>query len=300
MYVPAVVDTALETVRPLLEFRAQTVVFRRPDQPLFVDADGVRLSQVVSNLLTNASKYSPECACIEVRLTSTPGEVALHVRDEGAGIDPQMLPNIFDLYLQGDRSMDRLHAGLGIGLTVVKHLVEMHGGTVEACSDGLDKGSEFIVRLPRALAPPRATAQPDGSDSHPVARRRVLVVEDNRDSAESLRELLRLDSHDVEVAHDGASALSRLDEFRADVVLLDIGLPRMDGFMVAHAIRARFAHLPMRPRIVALTGHGRDEDRRAALGSGFDGHLTKPVEPAHLLRMVADAGQREAAASEPG
>jgi len=156
------------------------------------------------------------------------------------------------------------------------------------------------VRLPRVAAAPRAATDPDGGDSRPVARRRVLVVEDNRDSAESLRELLRLDSHDVEVAHDGASALSKLDEFRADVVLLDIGLPRMDGFMVAHAIRARFAHKPLRPRLVALTGHGRDEDRRAALGSGFDGHLTKPVEPAHLLRMVAEAGLPEATAREPG
>jgi PAS domain S-box-containing protein len=295
-----VVDTALETVRPLIEFRAQSVTFRRPDEPLFVDADGVRLCQVVSNLLTNASKYSPECARIEVQLVSTSREVALRVRDEGAGIDAQMLPNIFDLYLQGDRSIDRLHAGLGIGLTVVKHLVEMHGGSVEARSDGLDKGSEFTVRLPRVPAAPRALANPDGSGSRSVARRRVLVVEDNRDSAESLRELLRLDSHDVEVVHDGASALSKLDEFRADVVLLDIGLPRMDGFMVAHAIRARFAHLPLRPRLVALTGHGRDEDRRAAMGSGFDGHLTKPVEPVHLLRMVAEAGLREAVASEPG
>ncbi|HEX6398316.1 MAG TPA: response regulator, partial [Steroidobacteraceae bacterium] len=204
------------------------------------------------------------------------------------------------LYLQGDRSIDRLHAGLGIGLTVVKQLVEMHGGTVEARSEGLEKGSEFIVRLPRVPAAPRAATHPDGSGSRPVARRRVLVVEDNRDSAESLRQLLRLDSHDVEVVHDGASALERLDEFRADVVLLDIGLPRMDGFMVAHAIRARFAHQPLRPRLVALTGHGRDEDRRAALGSGFDGHLTKPVEPVHLLRMVADAGLREVAAGEPG
>jgi CheY-like chemotaxis protein len=175
----------------------------------------------------------------------------------------------------------------------------MHGGTVEARSDGLSKGSEFTVRLPRIAAAPRSIARdPDGT--RPVARRRVLVVEDNRDSAESLRELLRLDGHDVEVVHDGASALSRLDEFRADVVLLDIGLPRMDGFMVAHAIRARFSHLPLRPRVVALTGYARDEDRRAALGSGFDGHLTKPFEPEHLLRLVSDLGVRQVTASEPG
>jgi CheY-like chemotaxis protein len=216
------------------------------------------------------------------------------------GIDPQLLPNIFDLYLQGDGSVDRAHAGLGIGLTVVKNLVEMHGGAVEARSEGLGKGSEFLVRLPRAAAPKARPARTDGDGTRSVARRRVLVVEDNRDSAESLRELLRLDSHDVEVAHDGASALSKLDEFRADVVLLDIGLPRMDGFMVAHAIRARFSHLPVRPRLVALTGHGREEDRHVALRSGFDGHLTKPVEPAHLLRVVADEGLHQPAANEPG
>jgi CheY-like chemotaxis protein len=129
---------------------------------------------------------------------------------------------------------------------------------------------------------------------------KVLIVEDNRDAAESLRELLRLDQHEVEVVHDGASALAKLDEFRADVVLLDIGLPRMDGFMVAHAIRARFAQQPMRPRLVALTGHGREADRHAALRSGFDGHVTKPVEPARLLRLVADEGMRRATSSEPG
>jgi signal transduction histidine kinase/ActR/RegA family two-component response regulator len=295
-----VVDTALEAVRPLLEIRGQRVVVTRPDEPLFVDGDEVRLCQVFSNLLTNAIKYSPESARIELELQATAREVALWVRDEGLGIDPQILPNIFDLYLQGDDSIDRLNAGLGIGLTVVKRLVEMHGGTVEARSEGLSKGSEFTVRLPRIAAAPRLIARDPDGGTRQVARRRVLVVEDNRDSAESLRELLRLDGHDVEVVHDGASALSRLDEFRADVVLLDIGLPRMDGFMVAHAIRARFGHLPLRPRVVALTGYARDEDRRAALGSGFDGHLTKPFEPAQLLRLVSDLGVRQVAASEPG
>jgi CheY-like chemotaxis protein len=255
---------------------------------------------VITNLLTNAIKYSAEGARIELKLMATAREVQLLVRDQGLGIDPQLLPHIFDLYQQGDGSIDRAQSGLGIGLTVVKHLVEMHGGAVEAHSEGLGQGSEFRVRLPRVVTAPRSVNEQDGGGSKPVARRRVLVVEDNRDSAESLRELLRLDSHDVEVAHDGATALSKLDEFRADVVLLDIGLPRMDGFMVAHAIRVRYAGLPVRPRLVALTGHGREEDRRAALGSGFDGHLTKPVEPARLLRMVADEGMPQAASHEQG
>jgi PAS domain S-box-containing protein len=295
-----VVETALEAVRPLFEFRAQTVVVKRGDGALFVDADKVRLCQVVTNLLTNAIKYSPEAGRIEVRLFGMPREAILLVRDDGAGIDPQLLPHIFDLYLQGDGSIDRTQTGLGIGLTVVKHLVDMHGGAVEVHSEGLGKGSEFRVRLPRAAAVPiDAPGKPGGTSPAPK-RRRVLVVEDSRDAAESLRELLRLDGHDVEVVHDGASALSKLDEFRADVVLLDIGLPRMDGFMVAHAIRARFAHQRLRPRLVALTGHGREEDRRATLSSGFDGHLTKPVEPADLLRMIADEGMLQPTSSELG
>ena len=296
----AVLDTALEAARPLLEFRGQTVTVVRSGEPLFVEADPVRLCQVLSNLLTNAIKYSAECARIELELTGTAREVALVVRDDGVGIDPQMLPHVFDLYLQGDHSVDRTHTGLGIGLTVVKHLVEMHGGAVEVHSDGLGCGSEFRVRLPRAAAAKQPVATRDGGGLRPVTRRRVLVVEDSRDAAESLRELLRLDGHDVEVVHDGASALSKLDEFRADVVLLDIGLPRMDGFMVAHAIRARFGHAHARPWLVALTGHGREQDRHAALSSGFDGHLTKPVEPLHLLRVVAREGVRQATASEPG
>ncbi len=295
----SVLDTALEAVKPLLEFRGQSVSVARGEGPLFVNADQVRLCQVVSNLLTNAIKYSPDCARIEVQLLGSKREVALVVRDEGAGIDAQMLPHIFDLYLQGDGSTDRSHSGLGIGLTVVKHLVEMHDGRVDVHSEGLGKGSEFRVRLPRVAAVPAAVPDKAGLISKAVPKRRVLVVEDSRDSAESLRELLRLDDHEVEVVYDGASALSKLDEFRADVVLLDIGLPRMDGFMVAHAIRARFANLSQRPRLVALTGHGREEDRHAALRSGFDGHLTKPVEPAHLLRMIAE-GLRQPTQSELG
>ncbi len=295
----SVLDTALEAVKPLLEFRGQSVSVAGGEGGLFVNADQVRLCQVASNLLTNAIKYSPDCARIEVQLLGSNREVALVVRDEGAGIDSQMLPHIFDLYLQGDESMDRSHSGLGIGLTVVKHLVEMHGGHVEVRSEGLGKGSEFRVRLPRVAAMPVAVPDKAGRISRTVQKRRVLVVEDSRDSAESLRELLRLDDHEVEVVHDGASALSKLDEFRADVVLLDIGLPRMDGFMVAHAIRARFANVSQRPRLVALTGHGREEDRHAALRSGFDGHLTKPVEPAHLLRMIAE-GLRQPTPSELG
>ena len=184
----SVLDTALEAVKPLLEFRGQSVSVARGEGGLFVNADQVRLCQVVSNLLTNAIKYSPECARIEVQLLGSKREVALVVRDEGAGIDAQMLPHIFDLYLQGDGSMDRSHSGLGIGLTVVKHLVEMHDGCVEVHSEGLGKGSEFRVRLPRVAAVPVAVPDKAGVISRTVQKRRVLVVEDSRDSAESLRD----------------------------------------------------------------------------------------------------------------
>ncbi len=265
-----------------------------------VDADPVRLCQVVANLLNNASKYSPEGACIEVRLEATAAEAVLGVRDEGVGIDPQLLPQVFDQFLQGDRSLDRSDGGLGIGLTLVKHLVEMHGGHVEATSDGLGKGSEFRVYLPRIAWHEEVLPGTAGDVPRVGIRRRVLIVDDNRDAAESLREVLRMSGHEVEVVNDGAAALRKLDEFRADIVLLDIGLPRMDGYMVAHAIRARSSSSQPRPRLLALTGFARDEDRSAALRSGFDGHLVKPVEPGRLLRMIADESLWQTQANELG
>ena len=278
-------------MRPQIDFRGQAVSVARTPTPLFVDGDAARLCQVVSNLLTNASKYSPEGARIEVSLRERAGEVEFVVSDEGIGIDPEMMPRLFDDgFLQGDRTLDRSHDGLGIGLTIVRHVVELHGGEVEAQSLGLGKGSQFSVRLKQIAAPPQRLPSDTGEPLRPTPRR-VLVVEDSRDTAESLRELLHMSGHEVRAVHSGAQALSLLEEFRADVVLLDIGLPRMDGFMVAHAIRARFAHLPPRPRLFALTGHGREEDRLSALRSGFDGHLTKPVEPTLLLRMVAGEEQ---------
>ena len=294
-----VVDTALEAVRPQLEARGQNVTVTCAETGLFVEADSVRLCQVVSNLLTNASKYSPQGARIDVLIDALDGDVVLAVRDEGIGIDPEMLPRIFDAFLQGDRTLDRSHDGLGIGLTIVKHVIEMHGGSVAASSAGLGEGSEFRVRLKRVPTPPVQTPS-DGGDAQPAPSRRVLVVEDSRDSAESLRELLRMNGHEVVVVNDGAQALSKLDEFRADTVLLDIGLPRMDGFMVAHAIRARFTHPASRPRLIALTGHGGEEERLSALRSGFDGHLTKPVEPAVLLRLISSEGRRQPMPSELG
>jgi PAS domain S-box-containing protein len=293
------VDTAVDSLRSQFEARGQKVFVSRGAGELSVAADSIRLSQVISNLLANAIRYSPDGSAIHVSLEATGNDTMLSVRDEGMGIDPQMLPRVFDQFLQGDRSLDRSHGGLGIGLTVVKHLVEMHGGRVEARSEGLGEGSEFRVYLPRVETAPMLLPGAPGGAALPSVRRRVLIVDDNRDAAESLRELLRLHGHEVEVAHDGSEALSRLDTFRADVVLLDIALPRMDGFMVAHAIRARFAHLHRRPRLLALTGYAREEDRSSTLRSGFDGHLSKPVAPEHLLKVIADEDQWQTTPSEP-
>jgi len=295
-----VVETALEAVRPLIDSRQQTVVVTRGRADLYVDGDNVRLCQVVSNLLSNAIKYSPDGGRIQIELRGSGDRVNLFVRDQGVGIDAQMLPQVFDTYLQGDRSLDRSDGGLGIGLAIVRHLVELHGGRVQASSEGLGKGSEFRVELPRVKAPPALMPRNGEKPTKPVIRRRILVVDDNRDAAESLRELLQMSGHEVRVAANGADALALLDEFRADLVVLDIGLPRMDGFMVAHAIRARFAQSQRRPRLLALTGHGREEDRHSALRSGFDAYLTKPLEPESLLRMISEEALWQAVPTELG
>jgi signal transduction histidine kinase/ActR/RegA family two-component response regulator len=293
-------EMAIETVQPLLDARSQTVALRRSAERVFVDGDVVRLCQVLSNLLTNAIKYSPERSRIEIVIEGTSADALISVCDPGAGIDAQLLPLLFDPFLQGDRSLDRSQGGLGVGLTIVKLLVEMHGGSVTAQSAGLGKGSEFHIRLPRVIESIPASAAPADDERKAVRPRRVLVIEDNVDAAESLRTLLRTDRHEVEVVHDGVAGLAKLEDFRADVVLLDIGLPRMDGHMVAHAIRERFALAGRRPKLLALTGYGRDDDRHAALKAGFDGHLAKPVDPRLLLRILADEPQASTASSQSG
>jgi CheY-like chemotaxis protein len=190
--------------------------------------------------------------------------------------------------MQGDRSLDRSQDGLGIGLTIVKNLVEMHGGSVQASSAGVGKGSEFLIELPRAAAPAVSRLRMSSLTNHSVRRRRVLIVEDNADCAESLRAVLATDGHEVRVVDEGAKALETLEGFAAEVVLLDVGLPRMDGFMVAHAIRARYEKQAMRPRIIALTGYAKLEDRQAALRSGFDDHVSKPLDPRRLSSLVSE------------
>jgi PAS domain S-box-containing protein len=285
--VDRILERAIESIQPMLNLKKQSVSYARPAASLHVEGDGVRLVQVFSNLLSNAVKYSADRTVIQLIAEQSHGSVVVRIIDSGIGIDPQMLPQVFELFMQADRSLDRREGGLGVGLTVVKHLVELHGGTVQARSTGLGQGSEFTVRLPLvSMSAPEVAAPAAPAEK---ARSRILIVEDNVDSAESLAMLLRLEGHDVRAVHDGTAALQELEDFRATFVLLDIGLPNMDGYVVAQAIRERFPDTPM--RLYALTGYGREEDKALAASSGFDGHLTKPVDPGHLLEIIAGSSE---------
>jgi signal transduction histidine kinase len=280
-----VIAGAVDTCRPLIDARGHTLTVGLPDEPVRLRADGARLTQVLANLLVNAAKYTEPGGQIGLSAAQDGGEVVIRVRDNGPGIAPDMLPRVFDLFAQADRTLDRSQGGLGIGLTLVKRLVELHGGLVEARSGGLGTGSEFVVRLP-ALAV-AAVPPPPPPNGHPVPSgpRRVLVVEDNPDAARSLATLLRLEGHDVRLASDGPQALAAAAESRPDVVLCDLGLPGMDGYAVAAALRAGPATAGV--RLVALTGYGQDADRRRSAAAGFDLHLTKPVDPAALHELLA-------------
>jgi CheY-like chemotaxis protein len=239
------------------------------------------LEQVVTNLLANAVKYTPAGGEITVSVRRDGDHAVLAVRDTGVGIRPELLPRVLDLFVQSDRSLERSGGGLGIGLSLVRQLVELHGGTVEAASAGPGRGSTFTVRLPVLAAP----ADADDAARPAVAGppRRVLVIEDNDDAREMLRNLLRLFGHEVHEACDGAVGLEEARRLRPDAALIDIGLPGMDGYEVARRIRA---DLPG-ARLVALTGYGQPEDRERALAAGFDVHLVKPVDPDQLQRLLA-------------
>jgi signal transduction histidine kinase/DNA-binding response OmpR family regulator len=291
-----VVNHAVETSRPLIDLHKHTLSVALPQEPLWVECDVTRLAQVFSNLLNNAAKYTREGGQIWLTVAQEGDEVVVRVRDSGIGIPPAMLAKVFDLFIQVDRTLDRSQGGLGIGLTLVRRLVEMHRGTVQATSAGVNQGSEFAVRLPLAAAPVKKSS--NGSAPHPPARRftfRILVVDDNVDGAESLAVLLRVGGHDVRVAHDGPSALTVAAEHRPEVVLLDIGLPGLDGYEVARRMR-REPDLE-NCLLIAITGYGRDEDRRRSLDAGFDAHLVKPIDAnalSSILMRTASARQRVA------
>ncbi|HEX4884185.1 MAG TPA: PAS domain S-box protein [Casimicrobiaceae bacterium] len=277
---------AIETANPVIEAYAHRLAVTLPAAPLYVDGDLVRLAQVIANLLTNAAKYTERAGRIEIVAAREHDMAVVRVRDTGIGIAATMQQRIFEVFVQGDASLARTQGGLGIGLTLVKRLVEMHGGDVAVTSDGVGKGSEFVVRLP---AHPDAEATgpdvPGGeAGAVPSMRKRALVVDDNVDAAESIAMILRLSGCDVKTVHDGRSALAAAGDWRPDVILLDIGLPGMDGYEVARHVREdpRFAAT----RLVAVTGYGQEDDRRRALDAGFDLHLVKPVDPCMLLAFI--------------
>ena len=284
----SIVGHAVETARPELERRNQTLAVALPDRPLYVDGDAVRVEQVLDNLLLNASKFTPNGGHVWVRLEcnaahSSPPNSAdwatITIRDDGSGIDSELLPLIFEPFVQGQQALDRRQGGLGIGLTLVKRLVELHGGSVEAASEGHGKGSEFRVHLPAVLPEPAAGVAPSAQNTGPLHAqrpRRVLIVDDNVDSASSLRMLLELDGHAVAVAHDGPAGLKNAREFHPEVMLLDIGLPGMDGYELARQLREEpeLKHV----WLIAVSGYGQDQHRQAAQTARFDRYLIKPVD----------------------
>ena len=285
LLVQAVLDHALEASRPAIDQGGHTLVLQVPAQPLQVSGDLTRLAQVVSNLLNNAAKYTPSGGRIELAARAEAGRAVIEVADNGTGISADMLPRVFDLFAQVDRTLARSQGGLGIGLSLARQLVSLHGGEIVAESPGLGLGSRFTVRLPLAAEPPPSSlpATPRGPGATPAAR--VLVVDDNVDGAESLALMLGLLGHEVRTAHDGASALQAAAQWRPEVVLLDIGLPGMSGYDVARSLRTQ------RPAgdlmLVAVTGWGTQEDQRRSAEAGFDHHLTKPVEAAALEAVLA-------------
>jgi CheY-like chemotaxis protein len=265
------------------------------EEPIWVLADPTRIEQVISNLISNAAKYTEPGGRIAVQLRREGDVAVLLVRDTGIGIDPAMLDRVFELFAQVDQSPARTRGGLGVGLTLVKRLVEMHGGTVKARSEGLSKGSEFEVRLPLLREEARAVDRRRGSAD--ARRRRLVLVEDNPDIGETLRDLLQILGHRVELAGDGLRGVQLALATRPDAALVDIGLPGIDGYEVAQRLRADPVGREM--LLVALTGYGRPEDRERALEAGFDAHLVKPVDPEDLTSLIGElsARRRETAAT---
>jgi PAS domain S-box-containing protein len=280
-----VVRVAADASLQWMEARRHALALDLPDEALVLDGDETRLVQVVQNLLDNAAKYTPQGGRVEVRARREGTAIIISVRDNGVGMEADMLAAAFELFRQGDRALDRPEGGLGVGLTLVQRLVKLHGGSVEARSAGPGTGSELIVRLPAATS---AEAQDTGGEDPPPApptrALRLLVVDDNQDAANALRLLLESDGHEVRVANDGVSGLAAAREYKPDYLLLDIGLPRLSGYDIAASLRADPS---MKGTvIVAITGYGQVHDRERTAAVGFDHHLTKPVEYSSLQRLL--------------
>ena len=277
--------TASEDRRPTLERAGLTLVLETPETAAWVAGDATRLTQIVNNLLDNAVKFADggRNVAVRVRADAEHRRAVLSVRDDGMGIEAELLSRLFAPFAQADRSLDRARGGLGLGLALVKGLAELHGGSVEALSEGTGRGAEFIVRLPLEGEPP-ALAEMAAAPPSRGRRRRILIVEDNRDSADSLRILLQLLGHEVQVAYTGPAGVEAAKEWRPDIVLCDIGLPGLDGYGVARELRLN--PITARVRLLALTGYGHDDDRRRSREAGFDHHLVKPADPGELQRLL--------------
>jgi PAS domain S-box-containing protein len=286
-----IVTRALESTRTSIDDRGHHLDLQLDDKPLPIEADVVRLTQVVINLLNNAAKFTPRGGRIQIitEADSAGNCAILRVRDNGIGIEPHMLARVFELFAQADRSVERVEGGLGIGLTLARRLIEMHDGTLSAASEGTGRGSEFTLRLPltekRAEVEALAGQRSAESDRPASASKRILVVDDNQDAAESLTMLLRLLGHDVREAYDGQSALTVLGDFVPDLLLLDIGLPGMNGYEVARQVRSRPGLQGV--RLVALSGYGSEVDRKNSVAAGFDAHFIKPIEFSSIQTLLS-------------
>ncbi len=281
----ALVRETVAANEPVVRGREHRVITDLVDEPLWIAADPMRLEQVLTNLLHNAIKYMEPGGTINVSTLIEDDRAVLRVRDTGAGIAAADLSHIFDLFVQADRSLDRAQGGLGIGLTLVRHLVEMHGGSVVAHSEGEGRGSEFTVRLTRTQSVQPVVPR---SVDMPIKRqRRVVIVEDNADAREMLQMLLVVEGHEVDSAEDGRNGLALIERLQPDVALIDIGLPLLNGYDVARTLRSRSQGPPV--LLVALTGYGQPEDRQRALAAGFDEHLIKPVNLDRLTQIMSRA-----------
>ena len=282
----AVLSDAVEASSPLIDRGGHQLTVSLPAGAVVLDADPTRLGQVFLNLLNNAAKYSERGGHIRLSVERDGGEVVVNVRDSGIGIPADHLPHVFEVFVQVDAEWRRAQGGLGIGLSLVKQFVELHGGRVEVRSDGPGKGSEFIVRLP--MAGGAADAGPPAAASEPAKGppRRILVVDDNRDAADSLALMLEIMGHEVRAAYDGEAGVAAASAFRPDVVLMDLGMPKLNGYEAAARIRAE--PWGAGPLLVALTGWGAEDDRRRTHDAGFDRHLVKPVDPAALVKLLAE------------
>ncbi len=289
----SIIERALELVQPLIESRQHELVVNLPPAKVSLDVDEARITQILANLLTNSAKYTDPGGHIWLQCDVENDELAMRVRDDGIGIDLKMLPHVFGLFQQVESSLDRSHGGLGIGLTLVRTLTEMHDGTVSAHSDGLGRGSEFMVRLPIAEVTQQSKSGRTGETQSGQKNTglRIFVVDDNVDAADMLSALLQLDGHQVATANDGRVALQTAGDFGPDVIVLDIGMPGMNGYEVAQEFRRRGQF--RQTLIIAVTGFGQDMDRQRALDAGFDHHLVKPVAPHEIREVLAEHGENK-------